>query len=142
MAHMIETPNKLLQAHECEALVITCMDFRFVAATYAFIRDELHIPTFDLFAIPGAAKGIAEKNQYVLHVPTLAKALHRIGSIILVNHERCGAYGISDPKQELEAHNRDLRKAKSILQNVFPDTPVQLFFAQIGDREVTYLAVE
>jgi carbonic anhydrase len=138
---MIETSNELLEARECEALVITCMDFRFHAATTAFVRDELNVPTFDLCTIPGAAKGIAEENRYVLNVPALAKVLHKVGSIILVNHARCGAYDISDPKQELEVQSRDLRNAKIILQNTFPDTPVRLFFAQIGDNEVTYIPV-
>lgn len=142
---MIQTSNELLEAHECEALVITCMDFRFVAATYTFVRDELHIPTFDFITVPGASKGVAEQNQYGQYefdVTALSKRLHHIGKVVLVNHAECGAYGIQDHAQEQERQSQDLLSAKALFIKTFPGVSVQSYFARKGDGEILYLPVE
>ena len=142
---MVETPRELLEAHECEALVITCMDFRFVAATYKFVRDELRIPTFDFITVPGASKGVAEQNkygQYEFDVTALSQGLHKIGQVILVNHATCGAYGIPDLEQEAKRQEQDLRSAKAMFEEKFPGVTVQLFFAKKGDGVIIYLPVE
>ena len=141
---MIETSNELLEAHECEALVITCMDFRFIAATYRFVHDELAIPTFDFVTVPGAAKGVAERNQYGKYefsVTALSKELHKIGKVILVSHATCGAYDIQDPEQERERQSTDLKNAKVLFEETFPGVSVQLFFAQKGDGMIVYIPV-
>lgn len=142
---MVETPRELLEAHECEALVITCMDFRFIAATYKFVRDELRIPTFDFITVPGASKGVAEQNkygQYEFDVTALSQRLHKIGKVILVNHATCGAYGIKNPAQEQERQSMDLKNAKALFEKTFPGILVRAFFAQKGDEEIIYMPVE
>jgi carbonic anhydrase len=142
---MIETSNELLEAHECEALVITCMDFRFIAATYRFVHDELAIPTFDFVTVPGAAKGVAEKNQYGQYefdVTALSQKLHKIGKVIIVNHATCGAYGIENPEQERERQTSDLKNAKALFEKTFPGVSVRAFFAQKGNGGITYLPVQ
>jgi len=128
--------SKLLESHECEALVITCMDFRFHEKTVQFIRDSLGITTFDLLTSPGAAKTV---NSDVVG---LSKKLHGIKRVVIVNHATCGAYGISDPQEDLETQSKDLKKADAVLGDIFPDLSFQLFFAQKGDGEINYISVE
>ena len=140
----VETSNELLEAHECEALVIACMDFRFVEATYKFVRDVLKIPSFDFITVPGASKGVAERNtlgKYEFDVTALSQRLHKIKKVILVNHATCGAYGIPEIEQEAKKQEQDLRSAKAMFEKTFPGVTVQLFFAKKGDGEIIYEAL-
>ena len=127
--------RELLESHECEALVITCMDFRFHETTMKFIHDGLGIDTFDLATAPGACKLI---NSDIV---ALSKKLHNIKQVIIVNHATCGAYGIKDPVKELEIQSQDLKKADAILGDLFPDLSIKLFFAQKGTSEINYLRI-
>ncbi len=129
-------PRKLLESHECEALVITCIDFRFHETTSRFIREGLGISTFDLATSPGACMRL---NTDII---TLSKRLHNIKQVVIVNHATCGAYGIKDPGAELEAQSQDLRKADALLGDLFPDLSIKLFFAQKGNGEINYLEIK
>ena len=127
--------QELLESHECEALVITCIDFRFHETTAKFIHEGLGIDTFDLVTTPGACKTI---NSDIV---ALSKRLHNIKQVIIVNHATCGAYGIKDPSQELEAQSLDLKKADVILGDLFPDLSIKLFFAEKGAGEINYIEI-
>ena len=127
----VKISNELLGAHECAALLITCIDFRFHEAAKKFARDELSVPTFDMLTVPGGCKGVAEKNdlgKYVSDVIALSQQLHKIKKVILINHSTCGAYGIPDSKQELPTQTEDLKKADTLLGDLFPNLSFQLFF--------------
>jgi len=140
-----KVPSELLESHECEALVITCMDFRFHQTTSKFVRDKLSIESFDLITVPGVCKGVAEKNElgeYISSVIALSGKLHKIKTVIFVHHSTCGAYGISDSNKEIEVQTEDLKKADAVLGDIFPDLSFQLFFAQKGDGEINYISVE
>jgi len=64
--HTIKVPKELLSAHECGALVLTCMDFRFREATQQFVKDALGIEQFDgPISIPGTCKGLAEEDATI-----------------------------------------------------------------------------
>lgn len=143
--YTIKVPNKLLGAHECEALVVTCIDFRFHEAAREFVRSQLGVTTFDLLTVPGACRGVAEKNdlgKYIADAIALAYRLHKIKKVIIINHGTCGAYGIQDQKRELATQIEDLKKADAILGDLFPDLSFQLFFAQKRDGEIVYLPIE
>lgn len=128
-------PSELLSSHECEALVITCMDFRFHETTAKFIHQGLGIDTFDLATAPGGCKIINSD------IAALSKRLHNIKQLIIVNHETCGAYGIKDLAHELEVQSRDLKKADAIFGDLFPDLSIKLFFAQKGNGEINYIEI-
>jgi carbonic anhydrase len=131
-----KAPKELLESHECEALVITCMDFRFHETTSKFIREGLKISTFDLATSPGACKKL---NPDII---SLSKKLHNIKQVIIVNHATCGAYAIKHPDAELEAQSQDLKKADAILGDLFPDLSIRLFFAKRDVDKVTYQEIK
>ncbi len=144
--YTIKVPNELLGAHECEALVLTCMDFRFREATQQFVKEGLGIERFDgPISVPGVCKGIAEKNgivmDFVKFIIETAIRVHRIKKVIIVHHAECGAYGISDKEKEFRQETDDEKKGDAILGDLFPDLSFQLFFAQKGDGEITYIEV-
>lgn len=146
-AYTVKVPNELLRAHECEVLVLTCMDFRFREATHKFVEESLHIKQFDgPVSIPGACKGLAERNALVTEFAKLAIEtaikVHNIKKVIIVHHAECGAYGISDPDVEFRKQIEDEKKGDAILRDLFPDLSFQLFFARKGDGEIIYTPVE
>jgi hypothetical protein len=58
----------------------------------------------------------------------------------LINHEDCGAYGLEDvidSPEELATHREDLRVAKALIQDRFPDTEILTYFMRLsGTAEV------
>lgn len=145
--YTVKVPNVLLNAHECEALVITCMDFRFREATQQFVKEGLGIKQFDgPVSIPGACKGLAERNatvtDFIKSVIETAIKVHHIKKVIIVHHAECGAYGISDTDAEFQRQTDDEKKGDAIPGDLFPDLSFLLFFAKKGAGEIIYVPVE
>lgn len=144
--YVVKVPKELLLTHECEALVLTCMDFRFREATQKFVKEGLGIERFDgPISIPGALKGLADDNSVVSEFAKFtietAVRIHHIKKVVIAHHAECGAYGIEDPEKELRIQTDNLKKADAILGDLFPNLSFQLFFAQKGDGEIIYQAV-
>jgi carbonic anhydrase len=125
--HLIDFPDYLKDfprdkdpndpAHEADALLLTCMDFRF----FLKIAEMMKGIKYDHIILAGAALGVVVKNPTCLadkarwrdtffdHLE-LAVALHKIKKVIVLEHRDCGAYG---PKGfcELPANpGRDLER--------------------------------
>lgn len=137
--------------HSCEAVVLSCIDFRFREETQKFVEEELGIKSFDLASVPGAAKAINDSTSgadiiwQCLGVPC---NLHHAGKIVVVNHQDCGAYGGSekfgdDSQTELEFHAAELKKAKVMILEKFSDREVILAYAKLSDdkNEVEFIRV-
>ena len=96
--------------HNCEAVVLACIDFRFWKETMKFVEEELGIKSYDFPKMPGAAKAI---NDCLSEVDVPMKCigvpcdLHQVQKIVIVNHADCGAYGGSKQfKGDAEAEQR------------------------------------
>jgi carbonic anhydrase len=145
MQTKISVPYNLLESHSCEALVVTCMDFRFYQATVEAVKKMLRIKTFDLLTVPGSCLGVAQINntgEYILETTGLSKKLHSIKAIIFVNHSTCGAYGIADAEKELSRQSEDLRIAKGIVNNSYPDLKIFTFFASAQSGSIKFIPIE
>lgn len=118
--------------HEAKALVLRCMDFRFVSS----LRDHLVTmglkDQYDLVCVAGAAKNMVDPlnpadPEFVMRQIEIAKRLHNIQEVIIINHLDCGAYGkdFKTPAEEKARHQADLKKAKELIQRRFPDLQVR-----------------
>lgn len=112
-----------------EALVLTCIDFRFHNKLKEAIA-KLKIKNYDLMSLAGGAKNLAspKKSEYqktVLDNIKLAADLHKIKKVILVNHIDCGAYGGSGQhknlREEIVFHKSELKKAEEFVKRIFPN---------------------
>ena len=129
--------------HSCEAVVLSCIDFRFWRETVEFVEHELGIKTCDFPSIPGSAKTISELAEGV----NLAMAcigvpinLHHAKKVVIVNHEDCGAYGGSanfkgDSKAEQAFHEQELFNARNKLVETYPDKEYILVYAKLTDNK-------
>jgi hypothetical protein len=126
--------------HCCDAVMLTCIDFRFWRETLEFVEQELGIKTFDFPSLPGSAKAINEclgENDLAMKCIGVPCDLHHVKKIVIVNHEDCGAYGGSAKfetrEEEQEFHEGELRKAKEKLIKKYPDMEYILIYAKLSD---------
>jgi len=145
----MKLPFKFKNIHSCEAVILTCIDFRFWRETVKFIEEELDIKFFDFPSLPGAAKVIntgvtkAIKNflsgdDLVMQCVSVRRDLHHAKKLVIVNHQDCGAYGGSkvfngDESAEQKFHEEELKKAKVKVLKKYPDLEVILVYAKLVD---------
>src|SRR3989338_8887517 len=90
--------------HVCEALVVTCIDFRFQDFVNDWIAKNIPLHSHDRVAFAGGVKNL----EAILGQIEISHRLHHIKKVVLINHEDCGAYG---PEGTPEKHTEDLKKA-------------------------------
>jgi carbonic anhydrase len=125
--------------HSCEAVVLTCIDFRFWKETVEFMEKELSIKTYDFPSLPGSAKAINEGSDLAMSCVSVPCDLHHVQKIVVVNHQDCGAYGGSakfngDSEAEQKFHEEELRKAKVKILEKYPAKKVILAYAKLVDE--------
>lgn len=129
-------------SHIARALVLVCMDFRFQKAFRDFLVEQGLNDQYDLISVAGAAKVLAsptdpfEKENFEKQL-SLSANLHQISEVFLINHQDCGAYGpelAKDPKKEREIHETDLKKARQIILQKYPQLKVHLYFCTLDKK--------
>jgi carbonic anhydrase len=135
----MKTAFKFKDVHFCEAVVLSCIDFRFWKETVEFVEKELGIKTFDFPSLPGAAKAINESDGEDLAMSCISVPcdLHHVKKIVLINHQDCGAYGGSgkfqSEEEEQKFHEEELKKAKVKISEKYPDKEYVLVYAKLTD---------
>lgn len=123
--------GKSKTAHDADALIIHCMDFRFQEPFEEFVRQQNFVKGCDCVVLAGGVKDAASVDKHV----ELAVMLHHIKKVLLVNHRTCGAYGTAlpkDPEEELDRHIRDLVSTAVRLKLRYPEITIETYFADIG----------
>lgn len=110
--------------HNAEAIIITCIDFRFQEYIDNWISQNFAPKTFDRVAIAGEAKNL----ETILGQIEIAHRLHHIKKVVLINHEDCGAYGEEGTP---EKHAEDLQNAKAKILSQFPDLEVDTYYLKL-----------
>jgi len=126
--------------HEADALLLTCMDFRF----FLKIAEMMKGIKYDHVILAGAALGVVVedpdclrekarwKDTFFDHLE-LAIALHKIKKVIVLEHRDCGAYGPdgfcllpANPERDLERRVHE-EKAEE-LRNKIREIDSDLYF--------------
>lgn len=98
------------RAAQIEALAVTCIDYRFYNKDTAFVANDLELfRQADNVALAGASLAGVSK-MFAKSVPAfweqvgIAKTLHHINKVVLIDHRECGAYNaeFGVPKDEAE----------------------------------------
>lgn len=144
-------------SHTCQALVLACIDFRFHDKLNQWLNDKGLKDNADQVKIAGGVLSIIKPTEmrdrdFLLHQLGISVSLHEIKQVYLINHEDCGAYGgkksFASDAEELEKHIIDMRDAKKIILEKFPQLEVKLIFATIkypdehGTPEIGFVEVE
>jgi len=139
-----------LNQHECEAVVLTCMDFRFHEDLCRYVKHDMEVASFDLLAMAGSAKDLIENGpgkEAILRDFQISKELHKAGKVIIMHHIDCGAYGGSknfeSRKKEIEFQKDQLYRAKNLIRSNknLADMEVILLFVNEKDGKPEYIEV-
>ena len=90
--------------HTCKYAVVTCIDFRFQEALEAWINEHCGPGNYDRIALAGGVKSW----DAIMDQLRVSKRLHMVETVILINHEDCGAYGAEGT---FTRHQQDLQAA-------------------------------
>ncbi len=129
--------------HWCEALVITCTDFRFTTATQELINVRLGLQgKYDYISIPGSIRNLLDSKtrDLVLNKFGVSVRLHHVNRIIIIGHQDCSiGYGGSNsfftPADEYNTVYADLKKARRLMRIKFPHLKVYLFYSTVYYKE-------
>lgn len=110
--------------HQANAIIITCIDFRLQEYINDWIFENFQVGTFDRVALGGGVKNL----EVILNQCEIAKNLHHIKKVVLINHEDCGAYGADGT---YEKHKADLYEAKVQINKLHPELEVETYYLHL-----------
>jgi len=120
-----------------ENLTISCIDFRFRARVADWIKTELDDQS-DLVTLAGASKAILDEDtrESAIKQVEIARGLHQISAVHLLDHTDCAAYGGSaafagDSSAEVQMHHEKLQEAASVLRQRVPEVQVKLYLLEL-----------
>lgn len=112
------------QTHTCDALVITCIDFRFQRVINKWLKANFGDYVYDRVALGGGVYDF----YAILKQVEISDRLHQIKKVLLMNHEDCGAYG---PSGTYERHTADLKQAESVIEKLYPHLDVEAYYIHL-----------
>lgn len=113
-----------MSEHNCEAVIVTCIDFRFQAFINSWISDNFGTKSYDRVSWAGGVKD----QEGILKQIEISHRLHHIKKVVLINHEDCGAYGEEGTS---EKHAADLKETQQKIKNQFPDIEIDLYYLHL-----------
>jgi hypothetical protein len=129
--------------HKAKALVLSCIDFRFVESERYFLSRQHMGNQYDWTALAGAALALtgfphmAESETFWDQL-ALSRQLHQIEKVIILDHQDCGAYASKidpnlsqDPIREQQVHADYLNRAYWNILKRYPDLTVELYFVTL-----------
>lgn len=129
-------------SHTAQALVLRCIDFRFVSGLHDQLGSLGLKDQHDLVSVAGAAKNLVDPmkpadTEFVMRQIDIANRLHHIKEVIIINHLDCGAYGkiFASPEEERQRHERDLKAARDLITTTYPNLKVRLILAGLHHEE-------
>lgn len=113
--------------HTCNALVVSCIDFRFQKYIRKWLEKNMKGKTYDYVGFAGGTKDL----KTILNQLDISVRLHRIKQVALMHHEDCGAYG----KESTHAkHSKDLKKAKQTILKLYPKLHVDTYYIHLDGQ--------
>lgn len=130
-----------LSEKTAKALLLSCMDFRFVTDRFTFL-SESHKDEYNKFSLAGGSLGYNQDKfidwgtAFDKHIE-LSKQLHDIDEIIVLDHMDCGAYRIlydspdMSKEEEYRLHRKNLNKFRDLIHTKYPSLKVTMLLANL-----------
>lgn len=134
-------PNQMT-AHHARVFLLHCMDFRLIDDVDRWMAQLGYTNDYDDFILAGASLGYNQteypvwKQVYETHLE-LARRLHHIEEVAIIDHMNCGAYRLFyhrddlSEKEERELHLQNLDETARKVQEKYPDLRVSTFLMQL-----------
>lgn len=96
---------------------------------------------YDDVGAAGAAKNLVEPYdssdiEFIIRQIQIAKKLHNIQEVVIVNHRDCGAYGkgtFANEQEETDRHTKDLKDAAHLVSHRIEGLTVRTYLARLKD---------
>ena len=116
--------------NNCSSVTLECIDFRLRDNISCQLNSLGYKNDYDAGCAPGTSlaynnnlPGYTGFDKYFDNIVKVAYSLHKINKIILVEHEKCGAYKVAygklTPNQELNYQKQNITSAASTLMKKF-----------------------
>jgi carbonic anhydrase len=128
------------------ALAITCIDYRLVDDAVKFFDSHKLTNDYDQVSLAGAslaavsAKFPSSNTAFWDHI-AIAKQLHAIKKVILVDHRDCGAYKVAFGKDyhgegaaELAQHKTVMTEVQAKLKKLHPDLTSEFYLMAVDGK--------
>ncbi len=136
----------IASAADVTALGITCIDYRLVEFAPAFFHDKNLTRDYDQVSLAGAAlAAVSDKfpesnGAFWSHV-NIAKQLHHIKKVIVVDHRDCGAYKVAfgdkfqgDGAAETAQHKKVMQQVKARMAKAHPELATEFYLMALDGR--------
>jgi hypothetical protein len=148
LSSWLQLSSAVYGSSKVKALVLSCIDFRFVTKEQNFLKTLNLEGKYDWLSLAGASlalnnfPSIADTQTFWEQLQ-LSIHLHQIEEVIILDHQDCGAYATKIDRQlsqnslqEKEIHRLYLTQAAQAIKQKYPFLQVQLYFAHLnGDIE-------
>jgi carbonic anhydrase len=128
------------------ALAITCIDYRLVDDAVKFFEGRKLTNDYDQVSLAGAslaavsAKFPSSNAAFWDHI-AIAKQLHSIKTVILVDHRDCGAYKVAFGKDyhgegaaELAQHRAVMTEVRAKLKTLHPELASEFWLMAVDGK--------
>ena len=134
------------EAANVTALGITCIDYRLVDDAVHFFHDKHLTKDYDQVSLAGASlAAVSDKfpssNAAFWNHIEIAKTLHHIKKVIVVDHRDCGAYKVAfgkdykaDPAGETEQHKHVMEQVKARLAKTHPELEAEFYLMGLDGK--------
>jgi hypothetical protein len=142
-------PGEARAAGGTDALLLNCIDYRLTGATTRYMAKRGMAGKYDQIVLAGASLG-AKNDKFPAWGTTfwdhvqVAKELHHIRQVIIIDHRDCGAYKVilgedlaGNRKKEFDIHAAQMRSLRADIAKRHPDLAVQLFLMGLDGRVET-----
>lgn len=127
-----------------KALVLSCIDFRFIEAERYFLSLQNLSNLYDWTALAGASLALsgfpqASDTYAFWDQLDLSYKLHHIQKVLILDHQDCGAYASKidpelskDAQREQQVHQDYLNQAYWKIRDRYPELNVELYFVTLN----------
>ncbi len=128
------------------ALAVTCIDYRLVDDAVRFFDSQKLTKDYDQVSLAGAAlAAVSDKfpssNAAFWDHIGIAKQLHHIRKVIVVDHRDCGAYKVAfgkdykaDAVGETAQHKQVMEQVKTKLAETHPDLAAEFYLMALDGK--------
>jgi carbonic anhydrase len=133
-------------AGHAEALVLTCIDYRLVDDAVHFFDSHHLTNEYDQVSLAGASLAAVSpkfpsSNAALWDHVDIAKKLHAIKKVIVVDHRDCGAYKVAYGEKfvgeragETAQHKEVMAEFKKTLAKKHPDLGVEFYLMDLDGK--------
>lgn len=114
---------RVAYAAEIEALAFSCIDYRLVDDGVKFFDADIKPKDYDLLALAGASLGAVSpkfpsSNAAFWDHVGIAKSLHHIKKVVVLDHRDCGAYKVAFGKDFAALHDAETAQHKDMMEQL------------------------